>query len=131
MSWSKSSLQASPRPSPTNEEVKLVSINLYINKCNSYEYLEAKLTIRIQLIWIENQSAVVFVIRDAIIIIIVVTGISFTILVVVSLVRVGDVRAVVKVVLVTVLIDILVAVTFVSNTVRIRVELLRVRAQNQ
>lgn len=83
------------------------------------------------MIWIENQSAVVFVIRDAIIIIIVVTGISFTILVVVSLVRVGDVRAVVKVVLVTVLIDILVAVTFVSNTVRIRVELLRVRAQNQ
>lgn len=116
---------------PTNEEVKLVSINLYINKCNSYEYLEAKLTIRIQLIWIENQSAVVFFIRDAIIIIIVVTGITFTILVVVSLVRIGDVRAVVKVVLVTVLIDILVAVTFVSNAVRIRVELLSVRAQNQ
>lgn len=76
------------------------------------------------MIFIGNQSAVVFLIRDAVIIIIVVASISFTILVVISLVSIGDVRAVVQVVLVTVLIDILVAVTFVSNTVRIGVDLL-------
>lgn len=92
---------------------------------SAIEHSDVKLTIRIQLIRIGNQSAVVFIIRNAVIVVIIVASISFTILVVISLVSIRDVRAVVQVVLVTVLINILVAVTFVSNTVRIRVKLLK------
>jgi len=74
-------------------------------------------TIRVQLIRIEDQSAVVFVIRDAIIVVVVVTSISLAILVMVNLVSVGDVWAVVQIVLVSVLINVLVTVTLVSHTV--------------
>ena len=75
------------------------------------------LTIRVQLIRVEGQSAVVFVIRDAIVVIIMVTGVSLAIFVMVSLVGIGDVWAVIQVVLVSVLINVLVTVTLVSHSV--------------
>lgn len=75
------------------------------------------------MIWVEGESAVVFVVRHTIIVIVVITGISFAVLVVVNLVGVGDVRTVVKVVLMAILIDVLVVVTLVSNVVRVRVDL--------
>lgn len=74
-------------------------------------------TIRVQLVRIEGEPTVVLVIRDAIIIIIVVTGVSLSILVMVSLVGVRDVWAIVQIVLVSILIDVLVAVTLVSYAV--------------
>jgi len=74
-------------------------------------------TISIQLVWVEGQSAVVLVVGDAIIVVIMVAGVSLAVLVVVSLVGIRDVRAVVQVVLVSVFIDVLVAVTLVSDTV--------------
>lgn len=75
------------------------------------------------MIWVEGESAVVFFIRHAIIIIIVITGVSFPVLVMVDLVGVGNVGTVVKVVLMSILIDVLVVVTLVSNVVRVRVDL--------
>lgn len=75
------------------------------------------LTIRVQLIRIERQPAVVFIIRDAIVVVIMVTGVTFAILVMVSLVGVGNIRAVVQVVLVSILINVLIAVALVSHAV--------------
>ncbi len=75
------------------------------------------LTICVQLVWVKSQSAVVLVIRDPIVVVIMVTGVSFAILVMVSLIGIGDVWAVVQVVLVSILINVLVAVTLVSYTV--------------
>lgn len=81
------------------------------------------LTIGVDLVRVEGQSAVIFLIWDPVIVIIVVAGISFSVFVVVGLVSVGDVGAVVQVVLVAVFIDVLVAVTLISHTVVIRVNL--------
>lgn len=75
------------------------------------------LTIGVNLVRIMCQSAIVLVVWDAVIIVIVVTRISLAVLVVIGLIGVGDVRAVVQVVLVSVLINVLVAVTLVSHTV--------------
>lgn len=75
------------------------------------------LTIRVQLVRVEGQSAVVLVIRDAVVVVIVVTSVSLAVLVMVGLVGVGDVRAVVQVVLVSILIDVLVAVALVSHAI--------------
>ena len=75
------------------------------------------LTIRVQLVRVKGQSAVVLFIGDSIIIIIMVAGVSLAIFVMVSLVGVRDVWAVVQIVLVSVLINILIAVTLVSHTV--------------
>ena len=83
------------------------------------------LTIRVQLIRVESQSAVVFIIGDAIIIIIIITSISFPILVVISLIGIGNVGAVVQIVLMAVFINVLVAVTFISHTIRVCVKLLK------
>lgn len=80
-------------------------------------------TVRVQLVGIEGEPAVVLVVRYAIIIIIVITSVSLSVLVVVSLVGVRDVWAIVQIVLVSVLIDVLVAVTLVSYTIVIRVHL--------
>lgn len=82
------------------------------------------LTIRVQLVSVGCQSAVVPVVRYAIIIIIIVTCVSFAILVVVSLVGVGHVGTVVQVVLMAVFIDVLVIVTLISNQVIVYVSLL-------
>lgn len=80
-------------------------------------------TIRVQLVRIEGEPAVVLVVRYAIIVIIMITSVSLSILVVVSLVGVRYVWAVVQIVLVSILIDVLVAVTLVSDTIVIRVHL--------
>ena len=82
-----------------------------------------RLTIRIQLIGVSGQSAVVLIIWDTIIVIIMVTGISLAVLVMVRLVGIRDVGAVVQVVLVSVLIDVLVTVTLVAHAVVIRIHL--------
>lgn len=82
------------------------------------------LTVRVQLVCVGRQSAVVPVVRDSVIVVIVVTGIPFAILVVVSLVRVGHVGAVVLVVLMAVFIDVLVVIALVSNQVIIYVRLM-------
>lgn len=75
------------------------------------------------MIGVGDESAVVFVVRYTIIVIIVIAGVSFAVLVMVGLVGIGDVGAVVKVVLMAILVDVLVAVTLVSDVVRIRVNL--------
>ena len=81
------------------------------------------LTIGVDLVRVEGQSAVIFLVWDPVIVIIVVAGVSLSVFVVVGLVSVGDVGAVVQVVLVAIFIDVLVAVTLVSHTVVIRVNL--------
>lgn len=83
----------------------------------------ATLTVRVQLVPVGHQPAVVPVIRDAVVVIVVVAGVSLPVLVVVCLVAVGDVGTVVKRVLVAVLIDVLVVVTHVPDQVTVRVEL--------
>lgn len=75
------------------------------------------LTIRILLIRVEGQSAVVLFIRDTIIVIIMVTGVSLAVLVVISLIGIGNVWTVVQIVLMSILIDVLVAITLVSHTI--------------
>ena len=57
------------------------------------------------------------IVRNAIIVIIVVAGVTLAIFVVVCLVGVGDVGAVVQIVLVTVLVNVLVVVALVSYAV--------------
>lgn len=79
------------------------------------------LTIRISLIWVGNQSAVIFVIRDTIIVIIVVTGITFPILVMVSLIGIGHIGAVIKIILMAIFIYVLVIVTLITYEIRIGV----------
>lgn len=75
------------------------------------------LTIRVQLIGVKHQSTVVFFIRNAIIVIVMVAGITLAIFVVVCLVGIGDVGAVVQVILVTILINVLVVVALVSHAI--------------
>lgn len=73
------------------------------------------------MIWVGNQSAVIFVIRDTIIVIIMVTGITFSILVMVSLIGIGDIGAVIKIILMAIFIYVLVVVTLITYEVRIGV----------
>lgn len=73
------------------------------------------------MIWVGNQSAVIFVIRDTIIVIIMVTGITFSILVMVSLIGIGHIGAVIKVILMAIFIYVLVVVTLITYAVRISV----------
>lgn len=81
------------------------------------------LTIRVDLIRVEGQPTVVFFIRNAVIVIIMVTGITLAILVVVCLVGVGYVGAVVQIVLVTIFVNVLVVVALVSYAIWVRVDL--------
>lgn len=81
------------------------------------------LTIRISLVGIKFQSAVIPVIRNTIIIIIEIAGITLAVLIVVGLVGIGNVGTVVQIVLVTILIDILIVVTFVTHKVRVGISL--------
>lgn len=69
------------------------------------------------MIFVRHQSAVVLVIRDSIIIVVKITSISFPIFVMVGLVGVGDVRTIIQAVLVPVLINILIVVALVTNSV--------------
>lgn len=73
------------------------------------------------MIRVGNQSAVIFVIRNAVIVIIMVTGITFSIFVMVSLIGVGHIGAVIKVILVAIFIYVLVVVTLVTYAVRISI----------
>lgn len=82
------------------------------------------LTVRVQLVCVGRQSAVVPVVRDSIIVVVIVTGIPFAILVMVSLVWVGHIGAVILVVLMAVFIDVLVVIALVSNQVIIYVRLM-------
>lgn len=75
------------------------------------------LTIRVHLIRVEGQPAVVLVVRNAVIIVIMVASVALAILVVVSLVGIGYVGAVVQVVLVTILVNVLVVVALVSYAI--------------
>ena len=81
------------------------------------------LTIRINLVRIECQPAVVLLIWNAVIVVIVVTGISLAVFVVVGLVGIGNVRAVVQVILVTILVNVFVAVAFVPHAIWVRISL--------
>lgn len=87
-------------------------------------------TICVLLVGVGNQPAVVPVIWHPVIVIVRVTGVTLAVVVVVSLVGIGDVRTVVLVVLVAVLIDVLVVVTLVSHKVIVHIGL-RDRAWGQ
>lgn len=82
------------------------------------------LTIRVQLVCIGCQSAVVPVIRYTIVVIIRVTCVPFAIFVVVSLVGVGHIGTVVLVVLMTIFINVLVIITVISDQVVVYIGLL-------
>lgn len=81
------------------------------------------LTIRIQLVPVGHQSAVVPVIRYTVVVVVMVAGVSLPVLVVVGLVAVGDVGTVVQRVLVAVLVDVIVVVAHVPHQVAVRVKL--------
>lgn len=83
------------------------------------------LTIGVLLVGIGHEPAVVPVVRNAVIVIVMVAGVSLAVFVVVGLVGVGYVGTVVQVVLVAIFINILIVVTGVSNEVRVRVKLER------
>lgn len=85
--------------------------------------LRGWLTIRVNLIRVISQPTIVFVIRNAVVVIIMVAGIPLAIFVVVCLVGIGYVGAIVQVVLVTVLINVLVVVTLVSYAIWVWVNL--------
>lgn len=87
-----------------------------------YSY-DLVLTIWVLLLRVVSEAAVVPVIWDTVIVIIRVTRISFTILIMVSLVSIGDVRAVILVVLVAIFIYVLIIVTLVTNKVIICISL--------
>lgn len=89
-------------------------------KWNSYDIV---LTIRVLLLRVVSEATIVPVIWDTIIVIIRITGISFTIFIMVSLVSIGDVRAVILVVLVAIFIYVLIVVTLVTNKVIICISL--------
>lgn len=89
------------------------------------------LTISVQLVCIGRQSAVVPLVRYSVVVVIMVARIPFAILVVVSLVGVGHVRAVVVVVLMAIFIDVLVVIALVSHQVVIDVHLMSRRMQKQ
>lgn len=84
-------------------------------------YGSSHLTIRISLIWVGNQSAVIFVIRNTIIVIIMVTGITFSILVMISLIGIGHIGTVIKIILMAIFIYVLVVVALITYAVRISV----------
>lgn len=73
------------------------------------------------MIWVGDQSAVIFIIRDTIIVIIMVTGITFSILVMVSLIGIGHIGAVIKIILMAIFIYVLVVVTLITYAVRISI----------
>lgn len=81
------------------------------------------LTICIYLIWIRHKSAVVPIIRNSVIVIVMVTGISFTIIVMVCLVSIGNIGTVIQVILMAILIYVLVIITLVSNQIIIHIRL--------
>lgn len=81
------------------------------------------LTIRVQLVPVGHQSAVVPVIRYTIVVVVMVAGISLPVLVMVGLVAVGNVGTVVQRVLVAILVDVIVVVAHVTHQVAVRVEL--------
>lgn len=89
-------------------------------KWNAYDIV---LTIRVLLLRVVSEATIVPVIWDTIIVIIRITGISFTIFIMVSLVSIGDVRAVILVVLVAIFIYVLIVVTLVTNKVIICISL--------
>lgn len=89
-------------------------------KWDSYDLV---LTIWVLLIRVVSEAAVVPVIWDTIIVIIRITGISFAILIVVGLVGIGDVRAVILVVLVAIFVYVLIIVTLVTNQIIICISL--------
>jgi low affinity Fe/Cu permease len=80
-------------------------------------------TVRVFLVWVEHKPTVVPVIWNTIIVIIRVAGIALAVVVMVSLVGVGDVWAVVLVVLVAVIIYVLIVVTLVSNEIIVLIDL--------
>ena len=84
---------------------------------------ERAFTVRIQLVFVGYQSAVVLVIRNAVVVVIEVAGISFAVLVVVGLIGIGYVGTVVQVVLMSVLIYVLVIVARISNLIIICISL--------
>lgn len=86
-----------------------------------------QLTIGVLLVGIGHEPAVVPVIRNAVIVIVMVAGVSLAVFVVVGLVGIGYIGTVVQVVLVAIFINILIVVTGVSNEVRVRVKLERER----
>lgn len=77
----------------------------------------SRLTIGVLLVRVGHESAVVPVVGNAVVVIVMVTGVSLAIFVMVGLVGIGHIGTVVQVVLVAVLIDILVVVASVSNAV--------------
>ena len=81
------------------------------------------LTIKVQLVPVGNQSAVVPVVRDTVVVIVVVARVSLAVVIMVGLVAIGDVGAVVQSVLVAVLIDVVVVVAHVPHQVAVRVTL--------
>lgn len=85
-------------------------------------------TVRVQLVLVGSQSAIVLVIRYAIIVVIIVARVPFTVLVVVSLVGIGHIGTVVQVVLMAILIDVLVVVTLISHQVIVYVGLTKERS---
>lgn len=88
---------------------------LYFKKFNVKKW--HVLTVRVQLVCVGRQSAVVPVVRYSVVVVVVVTRVPFAIPVVVGLVGVGHVRAVVLVVLMAVFINVLVVIALVSNQV--------------
>lgn len=81
------------------------------------------ITIRVQLVLVGNQSAVISIFRDAVIIIIVIASISFPISIVVSLVSIGYVWAVIHVILMSIFIYVLVVIALVPNEIIIYIRL--------
>lgn len=69
------------------------------------------------MIFVGHQSAVVLVIRDSVIIVVEITSISFPIFVMVGLVGVGNVGTVIQAVLVAVLINVLIVVALIPDSV--------------
>lgn len=81
------------------------------------------LTIGVLLLRVVSEATIVSVIWDTIIVIIRITGISFSIFIMVSLVSIWDVRAVILIVLVAIFIYVLIVVTLVTNKVIICISL--------
>lgn len=81
------------------------------------------LTISVLLLRVVSEATIVPVVWDTVIVIIRITGISFTIFIMISLVSIGDVRAVILVVLVAIFIYVLIVVTLVTDKVIICISL--------
>lgn len=86
-------------------------------------WCEIFFTIRILLVRVRREAAVVPVIWDTIVVIVRITSIPFSITVMISLIGVGNVRTVVLVILVTIFIYVLIVVTLVPNQVIIHIRL--------